>query len=152
MFPNFSCSMVIRVGIVLGVACSANAGYIFRGETSVERMGPEVTIETPAEERSVGSSNTVFYGHQSTERAPNPFAARFGWHENEGVVSCLVPGSGTNSWKRVVQFTTVRGDANNPATGCQRNEAQGVDCINWVEPERLRDICSGLLAEWTKHN
>jgi len=74
-----------------------------------------------------------------------PFAAKFGWNEDLGVVSCLQPGSTIRSWRRLVQFVAPRGHRLNPATNCQPRE--GVDCVDWLEPETLKAICASLLVQ-----
>lgn len=145
--------MTLRTGIALALGSLVNAGYIFQedGKPAV-RMGSEVVIETPVD--LIVKDTTTFYRHQPTRLSdafPFPFAARFGWvNHDQGIVSCLVPGSVANSWSRVVQYTTRRDDASNPETGCQKNEETGVDCVNWVEPERLKEICIPLLMKWRK--
>lgn len=141
------------------IASVAHAGYIYNNTAAPEQILMNyMHIEVPTDNQVVSrDGHTTFYdvigefesGRFNTPNAIHeaeyPFAAKFGWDGDLGVVSCLTPGSTSNSWRRVVQFVAPRGDPSNPATDCQPRE--NVDCVNWLEPERLKEMCASLLVQ-----
>ena len=138
---------------------SSHCGYIYNNtEAPVQILMNTAHIEVPTGDQVVSQDGrTIFYGvhadvGESFIDTPNaiyqvdyPFAAKFGWRGNFGVVSCLEPGSTSNSWQRVVQFEAPRGHESNPATNCQPRD--DVDCVDWLEPEKLKQMCASLLLQ-----
>ena len=150
----------MNIKILSIVAGTASAGYIFEETDAIpSKMPGDTPIEVPEVAVCSEDQMTTYYdvagGPAQAGKVDNagatgdnqvyPLAAKFGWDGHLGVLDCHRPSSGRSTWVRLVQFKSPRDDAQNPATNCTPSE--GVDCINWMQPETLQAMCESLLLQ-----
>lgn len=143
----------------LGILAGVHGGYIYKDVASPpERLTSSVHIEVPTGGKVVSEDGrTTFWEvhgevgsgvlNDSTaiDRVQYPFAAKFHWEGDQGIVSCLQFAETSGTWRRLAEFEAPRGDESNPATNCQPSD--GVDCENWLEPNTLKAMCASLLVQ-----